>query len=256
MKLKLVIGAVAACLMTVAVVGPVAAVDAADYVLWRLNFTHGSGLVVLSYSGNTTINAGVLGLTESQEYSVIGRTIGCGGNPSPANRAFGLQRKTDSHGNLFFKAQVSVSGTVRSLWVTGGEERGACVTSSFYDKLELAGDWDGDAGLSMIWDKEHVLSLVLAERRPNGTTRVTVVLRNQDGEVEDWRVRGVNRGCGKTPTNSFFDVFVGDLSGYKSKSVEMTQNQFDSLRSVRIKNLSTGRTWCAPAIIVANTPLD
>ena len=233
-----------------AAAGPVSAVDAADYVVWRVNSPDARGLVVLSYSGTTTVNAGVLGLAASQEYSVIGRTINCSGTPAPSNRAFGLKRMTDLNGNLFFKAQVSPSAPVQSLWLGSNDALAACVPSRTYDRLELVGDWNGDADISMIWDKEHVLSLVFAERRPNGMTRVTVVLRNQDGEVEDWLVRGVNRGCGKTPTNSFFDLFYTD---YKSKSVEMTQTQFDSIRSVRIKNLETGRTWCAPSIIVANT---
>ena len=73
--------------------------------------TQGRGIVVLRYTGATNVNAGVLGLASDQDYSVIGRSIPCDGQPSPANRIFRLNVRTGASGDLFLSRAVPINGS-------------------------------------------------------------------------------------------------------------------------------------------------
>ena len=219
----------------------------ADGAYSRFNTSTVKGMVYLDYDGPTTVSVGLVGLLASAEYFVVGRSIGCNGTPSTANRAFRIEGSSDGDADLFVKASPAINKVVRSIWVGRVGQPGSTVCSVSFNFAQLAfaagGDADGDGAYG-----GSDASMILVEKRPDGRARVSVVFDDTDGK-ESVSVRGVNKGCGKRPTNSFFDVFVGDLA-FKTKTVDMTQNELNNLRSARYRE-SDFAFGCTPLSIIA-----
>ena len=235
----------AVVLLALGSAGPAAA-GGAEGAYSRFNTSTTKGLVFLDYDGPTTVEGGFASFGVSDEkYHITGRTIGCSGTPKAANRVFRIERMTDADGGLFFRASPNLGAMVRSIWIGRVDQPGStvCSMSSNYARLAYAagGDANGDGAIG-----GTDFALILVEKRPDSRARVSVVFDDTSGS-ESIKVRGVNRACGKKPTNSFFDVFVTD---FKSKTVDMSQAELNSLRSVRYResDLSFG---CAPLSIIA-----
>lgn len=192
------------------------------------------GLVFLSYTGATTVNAGVLGLMASTEYSLRGSSQNCSHMPSSANKVFRIQAITSANGVLWMRRSTSIGAVVHSLWLgpTDGSEPAVCALSFTYTKMEVvAGEWNGDAILG-IWDKEHVLSLLV--RKPDDRARLTIVVNAGAGD-DTVNVRGVNRTCGRHPTQRFFDI-PAELranGAFKSRLINITPDEMGMIRSER-----------------------
>ena len=238
--------------------GPVAAAQPDGAFSLLAAGTYGRGLVTMSYTGTTTVNAGVLGLLGSHEYALVGRSIGCGGEPSSANRAFRVTAMTNSAGVLNFSRAVSIAGRVRSIWLrpTDGSQPTVCALSLNFERLEVAaGDVNGDGALGLVKTGPGTLAaIVLVQRRPHGEARVSLMFDGLSGG-DNYAVQGVGTACGHSfnPSQRYFSYVLKDvlISSFRSRTVDLTQNELDALRSVRIKNTTDGTKWaCIPLRII------
>jgi hypothetical protein len=214
-----------------------------------------TGIVVVDRvdadSGRVTVL--VSGLLASDEYFIVGRSIGCNGTPNNGNRVFRATSLADVNGDIYLSYAYELKDVlVSSIWVgrTDGQGPTACSLSLNFEEIKLVGDWNGDGALGVI---THELTHwgVAVEKRPNGRARIStaLLLGNGDG---NFRLRGVNKACGRTPTQTIFNIVLTDvlISGYFRSTVDMTQNQLDALRSVRITNLDTNEKFCMPLSII------
>jgi hypothetical protein len=192
------------------------------------------GLVLLSYTGATTVNAGVLDLIASAQYHLRGSSQGCAKMPSDSNRVFGVKGTTDDHGTLWLRRSPAINAVVHSLWLDDGSNPPICASSLNFDRMDVnvVGDRNGDA-LIGIWDKEHVLSLL--ERRQDNRARLSIVIDLGSGD-DEITVRGVDTSCGKRPTQRFFDLGaeLAAKGAFMSKTISITPDEIGMIRSERV----------------------
>jgi hypothetical protein len=241
----------------------VAAAELPDYSVASLSAgTYGRGLIMVRYSGTANVHALFEGaLAKNESFRVIGRSIGCNGTPARSNRIFRVIGMTDDEGTLNIVATKSIIAPIRSFWIGPPGERLMCVRSHNYDGLPTTGDWDTDARAGLIKEGAGTLAaLALATRVSNDQARLSVAL---DGDTDgaDYVLIFAKGRCGRAmdTVHAQMHLLTGDAtSGFKSKVVEMTQEQLDVTRSVRIVNSSTGKKFgCVPlSIIMANTEGD
>ena len=214
--------------------GPVSAAMP-DGAYARFALMEEEGLVFLSYTGGTTVNAGVVGLIGSAEYFLRGSSQDCGHMPSAANKVFRIRAMTNGNGVLWLRRAPSIGAVVHSVWLglTDGSEPPVCALSLNFEKYktEVVGDWDGDAILG-IWDKEKVLSLLV--RKPNDRARLSIVVHGMAGD-DMVTVRGVNRRCGNHPTQTFLTQQLQNVNAgaFKSRVISITPNEMGMIRSER-----------------------
>jgi hypothetical protein len=221
--------------------------------------TYGRGTFVLNYTGTTTVNAGLLRLRASEEYFVIGRSIPCDGQPRAANRMFRVTGMTSAGGVLNFSRSVAIAGRVNSIWLgrTDGFGPTVCSLTINFTKLDVAaGDIDGDGALGLVKTGPGTLSAIaIVAKRPGGEARVSLTLDGLAGG-DSYMVQGVGAACGHgvNPSQRYFSFVLKDVyvTSFKSRTVDLTQDELDALRSVRIRNTTDGTKWgCVPLSIIA-----
>ncbi|OFW55135.1 MAG: hypothetical protein A2146_03305 [Actinobacteria bacterium RBG_16_67_10] len=203
------------------------------------------------------LHATFVGLLPYIEQDAVARSIGCGGTPSAGNRVFGVHGIADANGDVAYDRMLSPDidfGAVKSVWIDI-DQTPTCAISFNFETLDVAaGDVNGDGAAGLVDNNSNSLvAMALVERRAQGRARLTIVIHTGDGN-DEFSVRGVNRACGKSPTHTAFTVeFVGgSVASFKSKIVDMSQAELDGLRSMRVHNMSTGQSWCAPlGILIA-----
>jgi hypothetical protein len=208
------------------------------------------------------LNALLIGLEAGQSYSLVGRSIGCNGTPSAANRVFRVTRTADADGDISISRAITLGNvgnlTIVSMSMFRTEDATpfSCVNASAFEVA--TGDVNGDdvAGVIMKDGSNNVTlenyAFALVEKQSNGRARLSIVVDPHDLTGNTYVVSLANRACGKTPTASikveFQDVLV---SSFKSKTIDMTQGQLDGLRSIRIRNVNDAADFgCAPLSVL------
>jgi hypothetical protein len=221
------------------------------------------GIVIVDREGssNPRVTVGIVQTYPANEYDFYptrARSIGCGGTPSASNLLFSVSAKPDANGDLFFTKTLSSSinfEALRSIWVRRGTGEWACSRAVSFETLNVAtGDVNAN-GFVAVWEQDPIPAIVAAEKRPNGQARVSIVVHGMSGD-DMVRVRGVNRPCGQpvSSTNNRFNILL-EGGGYSVHDIHINQGGLNSLRSVRFRNVDTGKNLgCAPlSIIMADT---
>lgn len=195
------------------------------------------------------LNALLVGLVPFEEYSIIGRSIGCDGSPAKSNRVFRTNRLSDEDGavSASSRAITMKDAIVTSVWIgrTGGGDAPLCRGSVKFETVFVgAGEIDGDGAVGAIM-AEWGSAIALVEKRPNNEARVSIVVDPSDSSGNTIYVRGVNQPCGSAaPRTAWYAKFDGidgsSTDGFKSKIVSMTQEQLDALQSFRVRDLTEG----------------
>jgi hypothetical protein len=222
-----------------------------------------TGDVIVHYTGTTTVNAGVLGLVAGREYVLIGRSIGCGGSPSSANRSFKATASADANGALFFRANVAIARNVDSFWLGSNDALGvvACAKARNYlGNLQDADDYNGDGALGLVKTGPGTLAAIaVVTKRSSGKARLALALTGLEPD-HNYSVRGATGECGKAIGNvRFMRTIYRPSPGawFLKATVDLRQEQLDSLRSIRIRDTTTHFVWdCVPMVIMANTEGD
>jgi len=197
------------------------------------------------------LNVGLVGLLPHIEFTIVGRSIGCSGTPSSSNRAFRLEAMADAHGDWFATGILAEwSRTdVHSVWINWGDGAVCQISLNFFGPDVNGGG--GGLGLTKVGAGTLIL---LLERRPNDRARLSIVVNGLGGN-DEVTIRLVNRLCGGTPNNTWVTLKLTDvlISSFKSTTVPLTQNQLDSIRSMRVRITSDAETkWqCAPVSLMA-----
>jgi hypothetical protein len=98
-------------------------------------------------------------------------------------------------------------------------------------------------------DKEHVLSLT--ESRPNNRALLSITYDGGSGD-DQIQFRGVSTACNAAapPQTTLFSRITA--ARFSSALVNLTQTQLDSLRSVRVRNITMAKNLgCYPLAIIA-----
>ena len=258
-SLRLPAGGILALMLIALTVSPAAAATVTGEGYYsRFSFGAGDGGLVVTDRvdpGSGRVRALVSGLLASQEYFIAGRSIGCTGNPSQSNRVFRLTATTDAEGDLWVDRSVVLKDVmVSSIWIgrTDAGASGSCRTSINFETRNVAtGDVNGDGAAGVVDGTSNTL-MGLVEMRSSGQARLSVVIDPHDQTGGTYVVTFANRACGKTPTKAFTLKLENVLvSSFMSKTVDMTQDQLDGLRSVRFRNTADGTDFgCAPLSVL------
>jgi hypothetical protein len=214
------------------------------------------GLVVVDKvdADSGRVRALVAGLIGSQEYFVVGRSIGCNGTPSQSNRVFGLTTETNGHGRLWVDRSVVLKEVlISSIWIgrTGGNAAPMCRKSTNFAVFVATGDVNGDGAVGIIDGTSNTM-MGLVEKRPNGHARVSIVVDPSDPTGDIYSVTLANRACGRTPTKTFMLDVEGAAAGFGIHDIHMNQGSLNGLRSIRLRNVSNGiNMGCAPLSLMA-----
>jgi hypothetical protein len=242
---------------------PVAAVDAADYVLWRVWQPGHKALIVLESrpGGGARIVGAVKGLENGATYDIIGTNENgsCGSAVTAGNRTFILSVLGNTQAN----------GT----WFIGSANGGVWKTTNFIRIREHGGDvWSCARAKPVVVDPNNpnvvyarfasggeLQGMVLVEQLANDRARVFVAMGDVNGDgVDDLSVRGSPNACGSPQGTAAFALKLENvlISSFKSTTVELTPSQLGGLASVRVKKLTgdSGLDWfpaCRESILTA-----
>ena len=247
---RLSFGAVmAALLASLAFAAPAAAAAQVAGVYTRWQWDDGGGLAQMRFAGSTDAHllVGASGLQSSQAYNVIGRTIGCGGTPSPSNRTFQVGGMTDAEGALWIdELSVPTNGVTRSMWfkqVGGGPQ--VCGISFNFDKMEFVGATNADFIIGTL-PKKHVIALL--EQLSNGEARYSIFHGAFEGAFI-LRSSLANKGCDRYPSTIYEKIDIGgaDMNVFRWRQGTVNPGTMDGTFSVRLRNLPDGpRLGCTP----------
>lgn len=242
---------------------PVAAVDAADYIVWHTWSPGQKALIVLESrpGGGGRIVGAVKGLENGTTYDIIGTNANgsCGNAVTAGNRTFILSVLGNTQAN----------GT----WFMGSTSGGAWKTTQFIRIREHGGDvWSCARAKPVVVDPNNpnvvyarfasegeLHGMVLVEQLANDRARVFVAVGDVNGDgVDDLSVTGSPNACGNPQGAASFALKLENVlvSSFKSTTVDLTPSQLGGLESVRIRKLTgdSGRDWfpvCQKSILTA-----
>lgn len=214
--------------------------------------TEGTGIFMVDRTGSNSprLHATFVGLLPYAEQNVVARSIGCNGTPSAANRVFQVHGIADQNGDLTYDRVLSPSinfDAVKSIWAPSA---GTPTCQPAIDFVRVAtGDVNGDDVVGVTDGTSNTIMLLL-QKRPNDRARLSIVVHGMGGN-DELRVRGSTARCGTSaPASSikFTDIMV---SSFQTKLIDLPPAELTALRSMRVKNLDSGKTWCAPLSIIA-----
>ncbi|OFW55138.1 MAG: hypothetical protein A2146_03320 [Actinobacteria bacterium RBG_16_67_10] len=198
------------------------------------------------------LNVGLVGLLPHIGFTIVGRSIGCGGTPAPGNRIFRVNATADANGDAFFTRIMAEWGRLdlRSTWIDWGDGP-VCALSLNFQKYKTTDLVAGGAlGLTKIGDGTLIL---LVERRPNDRARLSIVVNGLSGD-DVLRVRLVDEPCGTPPSNAPLSYELKDvlISSFRWDFVPLGLKQLDALfdGSIRIRNVSGNNSWCGPVSLI------
>ena len=86
----------------------------------RLNWSGGGGIVVTDKINNNEgrLNALLAGLVAGEEYSITGRSIGCNGTPTNANRMWRVEATANSRGLVRVQGYMLENVLISSYWLS------------------------------------------------------------------------------------------------------------------------------------------
>ena len=242
---------------------PVAAVDAADYVVWRSWGAGHKALIVLEgrQDGGASVVGAVKGLENGTTYDIIGTNEAgsCGNAVTAGNRTFVLSVLGNTQAN----------GT----WFIGSANGGVWKTTRFIRIREQGGDvWSCRQAEPVVVDPNNpnvvyarfasegeLHGMVLVEQLANDRARVFVAMGDVNGDgVDDLSVRGSPTACGTPQGAATFALKLENVlsSSFKSTTVDLPPSQLGGLASVRVRKLTgdSGRDWfpaCQESILIA-----
>ena len=213
--------------------------------------TEGTGIFMVDRtgSGGPRLHATFVSLLPYIEQNVVARSIGCGGNPSAANRVFRVNGIADANGDLTYDRMLSPGidfGSVKSVWSHVGDGA-TCVPAVQFVRV-ATGDVNGDDAVGIIDGTSNTIMLLL-QKRPNDHARLSIFVHGMAGN-DELRVRGSTSPCG-TPAPAGSTTFEDIMVSFHTKLIDLMPADLVGLRSMRVKNLDSGKTWCAPLSIVA-----
>jgi len=264
-QLRVAIAAAVLVATALAVAAPVAAVDAADYVVWRTWSPGHKALIVLEgrQGGGARVVGAVKGLENGTTYDVIGTNENgsCGNAVTAGNRTFILSVLGNTQAN----------GT----WFMGSTNGGVWKTTQFIRIREQGGDvWSCARARPVVVDPNNpnvvyarfasegeLHGMVLVEKLANNRARVSVAVGDVNGDgTDDVSVMGSPKACGRPQGTVTFALKLENvlISSFKEATLDLTltQGKLDGLRSVRIRKLTgdSGQDWfpaCRKSILIA-----
>lgn len=261
-----VFAAFAACLVLLGLLAVPTSAASPDGAYGLFVGTYGRGVVITTYGHDidtANVAVGVVGLTTSQEYFLVGRSIGCGGTPSGANRVFRIDATTDDDGSLFLHANVAIDKSVKSFWLGSNDALGAAIctrATGYLGDLQEADDYNGDGALGLVKTGAGTLpAIALVNKRAGGNARLAIAL---DGLTpgHSYSIKGMSRSCSRTGGVTEFRASLantGQESAFLKTTVKLGQEALDAVRSIRIRDTTASAPWlCVPMIIMANTEGD
>lgn len=264
---KLVAGAAAIAASSILLVSALP-VAATHFRFLTTSFADGSvrGIVLISGIGTDTpqLRTGVIGLPDNAGLSLNFRSIGCGGVPKAANLVYRATAMADGDGDLFIARKPSASinfGSIRSMTIVISvdfDPQRVCASVAHTARLHVAtGDFNADGALGIVASDpdngDNVI--VLVEKLANDRARLTIVVDPHDPSGNTYVVSLANRACGQTPTKIFKVTFENVASSrFRRTTVDMTQNQLDALRSVRLRDVAAGTQMCSFNLLFENIP--
>jgi hypothetical protein len=205
-------------------------------------------------SGRPHVHVTFVGLLPYVEQEAVFRSIDCTGAPADDNALFRAKGTADENGELTLDRVVSPKarvGDVTSIW-TGGSP-GTCVPVTRFVRV-AAGDVNGDGALGLVKTGAGTLVLLMAGGSgPSGGVSIVV---NGFGGNDQLGLRGSSKSCGVGDQNAVFTHVMA--AHWEQVPQWLTAEQLVSLKSLRVKNMDTGRNLgCFPlSIIMANTEGD
>lgn len=235
-----------------------------DIAHWRVWQPGKHALVVIKATdAGAQLSAAIEGLAEGGRYRIIGTTGdgSCTASITSANRTFSFDLVGGSAtADTYFLGTANggvwkTTEFIRVRWVGGTDW--ACHA---VDHFRVGPDIHDLAVNSFVFDDGSVRAIVSAERISSGRTRLSVAVGdiNGDGPV-DLVVRGDSKRCGRAGGDTLFKLKLEDVpvSSFRTRTVDMTQQQFEKLRSFRIRSLTgqQGQDWfgaaCRKGVLVA-----
>lgn len=188
------------------------------------------------------------------DVTFVFRSIGCGGNPSAANRVLKIEAQTDESAQLVWKGLVrneNIDG-VRSVRIQMDGDTG-CIPVQHFVRV-AAGDVNGDGVAAHSGDGKLLGNLLFLGYLDDTDIVMSLHVAGLSGD-DAVQLRGVNRPCGTKPTSTYFNVTMDvPESGFQQLVVTTSDIDLHLVRSVRAR--IGGEVLCAPSIIMANTEGD
>jgi hypothetical protein len=242
---------IAAASVPVAAVAAPAVWDDTDIVHWRVwEPGHRALLMAEAVSGGARVSAAIKGLEPGTQYRIIGTNESgdCSTRVTEANRTFALSVQGNTQANgTFFIGNVNGGIWKATNFIRIREIGGPTWACRASYQLTLGPDVASFAFSRFVSDGA-LTGIVAVQRLANGRARVSVAVGDVNGDgVDDISVRGSPNACG-TPTGTVtFALKLENpvMSSFKSTTIDLTQNELDGLRSVRIRKLTgdTAQDW-------------
>jgi hypothetical protein len=214
--------------------------------------TEGTGIFMVDRTGSSSprLHGTFVGLLPYIEQDAVFRSIGCGGNPSAANRVFAVHGVADANGDLTYDRTLSPSinfGAVKSVWIDI-DQTPTCVPAVQFVRV-ATGDVTGDDVVGVMDGTSNTIMFLL-QKRPDDRARLSIVFDGGAGN-DELRVRGSTSPCGTSASASSIKLTEVMVSSFQTKLIDLVPADLVALRSMRVKNLDSGQTWCAPLSIIA-----
>jgi hypothetical protein len=213
----------------------------------------GRGIVIVDRTAGAKprLTAGFSGLRPGSTVSFVARDIGCDGAPSVANKVFKVSFNVSPAGGAAFTRSMSDAipfSEVQSVWL----DRGNVTNCSDVTHFQVAaGDVNGDNAVAATSTSSNPKLIMLLQSLPGDEFSIQIVINGMDGN-DDYMVRAVRRACGRSAPDS--STVFGVLFNQGERSYNFggqIGGDLNEIKSVRIRNTDSGKTWCAPVGIIA-----
>ena len=219
-----------------------------------------SGLFVIdrATTSDPRLKVALVHTPPHQEVAFRFRSINCGGTPSASNRVLALNHTSDGLGDHFFGMRLSAAvdyGSIRSVWITSTDGTDCTETVDFMKIDPSAGGYDADSLLS--WVKMGDATLAVFMYPESSSMAALNIVSHGTSSSDVFRLRAVNKACAKSPTQTLLTYEFQDFDGARiiQDHVSLDQDELDAIRSLRVRDLGTDATWCAPAGLLSHESL-
>ena len=228
----------------------VGAVDGDDLAYWRS--TNEAILGIGSIWDDTDIvhlHAGYIDLGANRSYRLVISSVRCNHTHGSSNTVLSRRFESNSHGAAFLKVEFIdiVISNIRSARIFRNGNQLDCANSISGQGSgdPIPTETDGVLGWMLHANVDRFAG-ALVEKKANDTARLSIVLDGLTGG-DTYVIQGVSKNCGKPFTTDqryfAYELKNVQVTSFKATTVELTQEELDSLRSLRIKNKTDGTKW-------------